>query len=157
MVETTIKTENISYLNNSNNRFNRSNRYNNSKKQHTSQSPRQFIQSCLYCGCSHDHGICPARGKTCLKCNRQNQFANVCRSQKSRNTYNVTNQINNINTSDPPTDEELTTDATHQNSNDTINLLTQQPNLAQADNQYLFMLNFNHINTLLPKIVLIIN
>jgi hypothetical protein len=36
-------------------------------------------------------------------------------------------------------------------------LLSQQPNLAQTDNQYLFMLNTNHINTLLPEILLIIN
>ena len=38
-------------------------------------------KACGYCGCTHDvskHENCPAFGKRCNKCNKQNHFANVC-------------------------------------------------------------------------------
>ena len=38
-------------------------------------------KACGYCGCTHDvskRENCPAFGKRCNKCNKQNHFANVC-------------------------------------------------------------------------------
>ena len=127
-----IKTENISYLNsNSKEQMNtyRNTRNNTSKRQH--QSPSQsrsqpFIQSCIYCGRSHAYGVCPARGKTCLKCNGQNHFANVCRSQQSRNTTRKHNHINNIITSDPQPDHSSSITFTTQSSPNILHTSTQQ-------------------------------
>ena len=46
-------------------------------RQRTSPSPRQ----CQYCGYNHRRGDnCPAFGKRCRKCNKENHFSSVCRS-----------------------------------------------------------------------------
>ena len=40
-------------------------------------------KSCYQCGYKHYKGqSCPAKGKTCKKCNKMNHFATVCRSKK---------------------------------------------------------------------------
>ena len=38
------------------------------------------IRNCKYCGKSHNRGNCPAFGKKCQKCGRENHFKAVCRS-----------------------------------------------------------------------------
>ncbi|KAK3748784.1 hypothetical protein RRG08_043144 [Elysia crispata] len=44
------------------------------------------VSSCGNCGYQHaKQSQCPARGKTCRKCNKQNHFARVCRSSKNIN------------------------------------------------------------------------
>ncbi|KAK3795957.1 hypothetical protein RRG08_042951 [Elysia crispata] len=44
------------------------------------------VSSCGNCGYQHaKQSQCPARGKTCRKCNKQNHFARVCRSGKNIN------------------------------------------------------------------------
>ena len=49
---------------------------------------------CNFCGYSHSWQRCPARGKTCAKCQGRNHFANVCKKQtkeeeKSNKSDNV--------------------------------------------------------------------
>ncbi len=39
---------------------------------------------CIRCGTTHDHGQCPAFGKTCLKCQGKNHYAKMCFSRKTR-------------------------------------------------------------------------
>lgn len=36
---------------------------------------------CGYCGKGHPRGECPAKGKSCMRCNKKGHFANVCRSK----------------------------------------------------------------------------
>ena len=36
---------------------------------------------CGRCGRQHPHKMCPAWGKTCLKCSRKHHFAEICRSK----------------------------------------------------------------------------
>ena len=44
------------------------------------------VSSCGNCGYQHaKQSQCPARGKTCRKCNKQNHFARACRSGKNIN------------------------------------------------------------------------
>ena len=38
------------------------------------------IRNCKYCGKSHNRGNCPAYGKKCQKCGKENHFKAVCRS-----------------------------------------------------------------------------
>jgi len=44
--------------------------------------PHRPIFKCRNCGRSHGKYRCPAKGKTCNKCNKPNHFASVCRSAK---------------------------------------------------------------------------
>ena len=37
-------------------------------------------KTCKYCGKSHNRGNCPAYGKKCQNCGRDNHFKSVCRS-----------------------------------------------------------------------------
>ena len=39
-----------------------------------------IVKDCKFCGKSHARGKCPAFGKTCNKCRKQNHFSVVCRS-----------------------------------------------------------------------------
>ena len=41
------------------------------------------VKSCKYCGKSHNRSNCPAFGKKCLKCGRDNHFKSVCKSENS--------------------------------------------------------------------------
>ena len=38
------------------------------------------IRNCKYCGKSHNRGNCPAFGKKCQKCGKENHFKSVCKS-----------------------------------------------------------------------------
>ena len=38
------------------------------------------IKNCNYCGISHNRGNCPAYGKRCQKCGKENHFKSVCKS-----------------------------------------------------------------------------
>ncbi|KAL4721580.1 hypothetical protein ACJJTC_009425 [Scirpophaga incertulas] len=54
--------------------------------------------NCKWCGRQHEANIklCPARGKTCTKCNKLNHFATVCRSRYvgKVNNQNVPEEAN---------------------------------------------------------------
>ena len=43
-------------------------------------------KTCGKCGCSHNHGDCPAHGTTCGKCGHLNHWAQQCRSSGRRNS-----------------------------------------------------------------------
>ena len=43
-------------------------------------------KTCGKCGCSHNHGECPAHGTTCSKCGHMNRWAQQCRSSGRRNS-----------------------------------------------------------------------
>ncbi len=70
----------------------------NTHRIHTSQSTSN--KNCGHCGGKMPHtGQCPARGKTCRKCNKQNHFAAVCRSSKPASTQARKSQSNARNNS----------------------------------------------------------
>lgn len=49
-----------------------------------SESFRHQNKACMACGRNHDKRTdCPAKGKQCLKCNKFNHFAKVCRSKSN--------------------------------------------------------------------------
>ena len=53
---------------------------------HPQRGQNSRVSSCGNCGYQHaKQSQCPARGKTCKKCNKQNHFARVCRSGKNIN------------------------------------------------------------------------
>ena len=43
-------------------------------------------KTCGKCGCSHNHGDCPAHGTTCGKCGHLNHWTQQCRSSGRRNS-----------------------------------------------------------------------
>ena len=43
-----------------------------------------LFSNCKYCGKSHSRGNCPAYGKKCQKCGKENHFKSVCKSGNSR-------------------------------------------------------------------------
>ena len=51
-----------------------------------SRPTSDFIKSCKYCGGSHEcnRDKCPAYGKTCLKCSRDNHFASCCTTRDGK-------------------------------------------------------------------------
>ncbi len=50
-----------------------------------SLAPIQLTRHCYYCGGSYPHqGVCPAKGKSCRKCGKQNHFPKVCRGKYER-------------------------------------------------------------------------
>jgi len=153
-----IKTENVSYLNSTSQHSHqyRNNRQNHSRKQPHPKSTQQFIQSCLYCGRSHAYGVCPALGKTCLKCNGRNHFANVCRSKQSQHQSNR-NKINNIQDICPNTNTDDPSSAINDSlsdNNDAINTLSHDD--ISNNNEYVLMLNSTqHIK--LPRAIITIN
>ena len=135
-----IKTENVSYLNSTSQHSNQyhNNRQNYSRKQPHPKSTQQFIQSCIYCGCSHAYGVCPALCKTCLKCNGRNLFANVCRSKQSQHQSNR-NQINNIQDICPNTnidDPSSEINNSLSNNRDAINTLSHDDIMIITMNMY---------------------
>ena len=46
------------------------------------ESARASVYDCRFCGGTHKRGMCPAFGKSCRACGKQNHFAKVCRSKK---------------------------------------------------------------------------
>lgn len=85
-------TNNTNQNNNNNkNKDNKQNRSQNFRsQQNTNNSNRSFSGNCKYCNLRHNRGECPAYGKTCKSCSKQNHFAAVCR----------TRNVNAINSSD---------------------------------------------------------
>ena len=53
-----------------------------SSKNTHKQKERHQISNCKFCGGSHTRGDCPAYGKKCRKCKKENHFAAVCLSSK---------------------------------------------------------------------------
>jgi hypothetical protein len=52
------------------------------------REPPKFENKCRNCGKKYPHrGECPAKGKTCLNCNKENHFAIVCRSKPVRREH----------------------------------------------------------------------
>ena len=47
-----------------------------------------MITNCAYCGRQHERRACPAFGKACISCGKQNHFAAVCKS-KTRSVKEV--------------------------------------------------------------------
>ena len=51
------------------------------QEQETRQRTNPSLRQCQYCGYNHQRGDnCPAFGKRCRKCNKENHFSSVCRS-----------------------------------------------------------------------------
>ena len=72
----------------------------NSRQQHQQKShsyvpnnPRRPQTHCYFCGGPYPHSkgnVCPANGKSCAYCHKQNHFAQVCRARiRSENRVNV--------------------------------------------------------------------
>ena len=51
-----------------------------SRKHKSRDCPNSVIKSSKYCGKSRNRGNCPAFGKKCQKCGRDNHFKSVCKS-----------------------------------------------------------------------------
>ena len=52
---------------------------------------RKKILKCTYCGLSHLRGKCPAYGKKCNKCLKNNHFASVCKSARTVGEHCIEN------------------------------------------------------------------
>lgn len=61
-------------------------------KRQQSQTESQNSASCSRCGTCHAREACPAYGKTCRKCGKQNHFQKMCRSKMSVHTQKKTVQ-----------------------------------------------------------------
>lgn len=55
----------------------------NALKKHESKNNNNNIKNCRYCGYDHKKNMCPAYGKECMNCKKQNHFAKVCRKPKT--------------------------------------------------------------------------
>ena len=66
-----------------------------SKVEHKAHKQKARLIRCRFCGNKHmrDRQICPANGKTCYKCNKENHFAKVCKAPN-------TTEINAVSDSD---------------------------------------------------------
>ncbi|XP_055643206.1 uncharacterized protein LOC129779642 [Toxorhynchites rutilus septentrionalis] len=53
----------------------------NSNKKFAKPNAKVSLSNCSYCGYDHIKGKCPAYGKTCSACGRQNHFSSVCRNR----------------------------------------------------------------------------
>lgn len=75
-----------------------------------SSKTKHTERECRYCGKQHarDKNKCPAYGKVCSACGKQNHFAKMCRSDRStRSTNNMpTRKVNKMNTQDVSSGEE---------------------------------------------------
>ena len=52
--------------------------------------------TCGRCRKTHTKDSCPAMGKTCLKCQKANHFANMCKTQDQKLRDEDVNQINHV-------------------------------------------------------------
>lgn len=77
------------------NRFNTKPRPRIENRREDSRQTFRPIDHCGKCGRTHDKGKCPAQGKKCLKCNKLNHFASVCRT-KTKQFKNKTENVNEI-------------------------------------------------------------
>ena len=48
-----------------------------------------MIKNCIYCGGSHFQAKCPACGKKCNICFKNNRFAKVCKQRKTVRAVNI--------------------------------------------------------------------
>ncbi|KAH3781810.1 hypothetical protein DPMN_159717 [Dreissena polymorpha] len=62
---------------------------------------------CTNCGgsCHHTRELCPAKGKTCIYCNKMNHFASVCFQKSKDNSFrpkhrDKVNEVNDFSDSD---------------------------------------------------------
>lgn len=104
------------------------NRYTSSKQGTTNEyrrderkkwQPKPSTTECHRCGYNPNHKQCPAWGKTCAKCNKQNHFASKCR---------FTGQVNSVNATGEPQEEEdfyidNVTNAVHKQNEWSVNLV----------------------------------
>ena len=106
-VEESISKLKIDRDNNATSNSNRSDYRNNQNRGRRGNIRRQTSQitQCDYCGGSHQRGNCPAWGKTCGKCGKQNHYTSKCWS-KHVNTmnYQAEDSANNYD-SDPDQNE----------------------------------------------------
>lgn len=67
--------------------------HNKDSRTHTNTKFSNFpVQtSCIYCGSSHPPRKCPAYGKTCRICHKQNHFDKMCRSKHQKSTDRARN------------------------------------------------------------------
>ena len=63
------------------------------------RKPAKMIKNCKYCGGSHLQAKCPAYGKKCNICFKNNHFANVCKQRKTVKAVNI-NESNSTSDSD---------------------------------------------------------
>ena len=59
-----------------------------------------------YCGTRHTAGKCPAYGKICQQCGKQNHYKTVCRRRKYENNMDKENAVNTINQESPESMED---------------------------------------------------
>jgi len=69
----------------------------------SAQQSRSYINNCAYCGSTHARGQCPAYGKSCTHCGRNNHFEKVCRQKRDIPNRSV-NQITDNNPDHEQTD-----------------------------------------------------
>ena len=60
-----------------------------SKDKRPQSRSQSGIRDCKYCGSNHPHRQCPAYGKHCKACGKENNFAKKCRSGKGQSTGSV--------------------------------------------------------------------
>ena len=60
------------------------------------------IKNCKYSGNNHELRNCPAYGKTCKLCGKQNHFAKMCKSKSVKEVSAEENQIYNIKSKNGP-------------------------------------------------------
>ena len=73
------------------------------RRRKTSTAPTKPRARCKYCGGKHEptKEACPAYGKTCRRCSKQNHFESVCMS-KNATSHSLKHNVNELDT-----DEEL--------------------------------------------------
>ena len=54
------------------------------KQKSGTHGKKDFRKDCMYCGTKHAKWKCPAYGKKCAKCGRENHFDSVCRSYRDK-------------------------------------------------------------------------
>ena len=70
--------------------------YNSKNGSRPREDSNQSIKNCKFCGRSHMPRKCPAYGKSCNKCKKQNHFASVCRQDIKNKVDAVSDSIANI-------------------------------------------------------------
>ena len=60
-----------------------------------SRHSSQHINSCRFCGRSHERGHCPAYGKVCKTCHGRNHFDSVCEKGSRRPTTSISSKYGN--------------------------------------------------------------
>ena len=98
--ETDNKVESVRFKRNSN-RNNKSSKQVHSKHGYNkSESGKLNSKACKYCGKLHEKGHCPAYGKVCSACGKQNHFAAVCLSSKRVKLVHVENTSSSTDSDD---------------------------------------------------------